>query len=315
MEMGTGNPLQCVYVAVAVSKENDVKNAGASDKIHFDGDHNKYGALVNESPHAIRLNEVTWPSVAHYLLGERFPEAVQAGLRLTCSVDQGFRLIEEGSFAERQKWDVIQDEYVYRGLAAKFTQHLDLEQLLSETGDLELVFANTTDAYYGVGSNGDGHNMLGRLLMRVRRNLGNLRMDYLWGKGTAHLLASIEARVQEDPTDGYDITLLADAYFSLGHFEWAVSAARQALSITDDYEEWDLRILALSLSSLVRDREAIEPLKKLVGLCPEKSVYLKMLATAMRNSGKETPAKVYALRARLIDEQNQKPTDSEPGAN
>lgn len=59
-------------------------------------------------------------------------------------------------------------------LRAKFTQHLDLQQLLLSTGDARLVEAGTVDNLvnrtWGE-VNGRGKNMLGVMLMELRADL------------------------------------------------------------------------------------------------------------------------------------------------
>ena len=56
-------------------------------------------------------------------------------------------------------------------LRAKYTQHADLRALLLGTGNATLVEHRARDAYWGDGPDGNGANMLGQLLMRVREEL------------------------------------------------------------------------------------------------------------------------------------------------
>lgn len=49
--------------------------------------------------------------------------------------------------------------------------HPELSELLVSTGDLEIVENAPHDFFWGVGRTGQGQNHLGRLLMRVRRDL------------------------------------------------------------------------------------------------------------------------------------------------
>ncbi|MFT5526374.1 MAG: ribA/ribD-fused uncharacterized protein, partial [Pirellulaceae bacterium] len=48
---------------------------------------------------------------------------------------------------------------------AKFTQHLDLQLILLDTNDALIVEDAANDAFWGVGGDGRGQNMLGRLLV------------------------------------------------------------------------------------------------------------------------------------------------------
>jgi ribA/ribD-fused uncharacterized protein len=58
-----------------------------------------------------------------------------------------------------------------KALFLKFTQYEDLKQLLLGTGNAHLVEDSPIDAFWGVGSNGQGENQLGLALMRIREAL------------------------------------------------------------------------------------------------------------------------------------------------
>ena len=64
----------------------------------------------------------------------------------------------------------------------KFTRHKDLQEKLLETGDAELIEGNTWgDTFFGV-CRGTGENHLGKILMKVRKELKEE------GKQARHLL-------------------------------------------------------------------------------------------------------------------------------
>jgi ribA/ribD-fused uncharacterized protein len=58
-----------------------------------------------------------------------------------------------------------------RAVATKFRTHADIRDLLLSTADEEIVEDTSTDHYWGRGRTGTGKNMLGRILMRTRRQL------------------------------------------------------------------------------------------------------------------------------------------------
>ena len=71
----------------------------------------------------------------------------------------------------RRDWESVKDNAMYEIVKAKFTQNETLKERLLATGDSELVEGNDwNDKYWGV-CNGYGKNMLGKILMRVRREL------------------------------------------------------------------------------------------------------------------------------------------------
>ena len=53
-------------------------------------------------------------------------------------------------------------------LELKFTQHPRLGRMLLDTGSAQLVEDSPTDAFWGIGEDGQGRNELGLALMRLR---------------------------------------------------------------------------------------------------------------------------------------------------
>jgi hypothetical protein len=54
---------------------------------------------------------------------------------------------------------------------AKFTQHTEIREILLGTGDALLIEHTENDNYWGDGGDGQGKNMLGKILMQVREKL------------------------------------------------------------------------------------------------------------------------------------------------
>ena len=70
----------------------------------------------------------------------------------------------------RPDWDQVKRQVMKECVLAKFLQHPDLRKQLMATGDEELIEDTTTtnDTYWGCGTNGDGQNNLGKILMEIR---------------------------------------------------------------------------------------------------------------------------------------------------
>ena len=62
---------------------------------------------------------------------------------------------------------------MYCALKAKFTQHADLRELLLSTEERRIVedTAQSADYKWGCGADGTGRNLLGEILMRVRKDI------------------------------------------------------------------------------------------------------------------------------------------------
>lgn len=75
----------------------------------------------------------------------------------------------------RPDWELVKYDVMYEVCMAKFTQNPDLLSKLLATGDAELIEGNTWgDRVWGVDIHrGIGENHLGKILMRIRSELGD----------------------------------------------------------------------------------------------------------------------------------------------
>lgn len=72
----------------------------------------------------------------------------------------------------REHWDDIhKDRVMEECVRAKFLQHKNLRDQLMATGDEELIEDSPVDYFWGCGANGTGKNMLGKILMKIRKEL------------------------------------------------------------------------------------------------------------------------------------------------
>jgi hypothetical protein len=70
------------------------------------------------------------------------------------------------------KWDKLRQGVMYDLLKAKVSQHEDVKSALLETGVLAIVQKGPPeDVYWCVGWKSEGHNVLGKLWMKIRDNL------------------------------------------------------------------------------------------------------------------------------------------------
>jgi len=65
-------------------------------------------------------------------------------------------------------WDKKKIKVMAKCLKAKFKQHDKLKKKLLDTGDATIIENSPYDSFWGVGKNGKGLNMLGKLLMELR---------------------------------------------------------------------------------------------------------------------------------------------------
>ncbi len=71
----------------------------------------------------------------------------------------------------REDWEEVKDHIMYQVTVAKFSQNMLLKEKLLATGDKDLIEGNNwNDKYWGV-CDGEGKNMLGRILVLTRNYL------------------------------------------------------------------------------------------------------------------------------------------------
>ena len=96
---------------------------------------------------------------------------IQESIRHAASAHDAFKIAERNREYRRPTWD---DEkvFVMRAIIrAKAEQHEYVRRKLLETGDRLLVEGSWRDDFWGIGPNGDGQNMLGKLWMDLRAEI------------------------------------------------------------------------------------------------------------------------------------------------
>lgn len=143
-----------------------------SDTINFYRVGDEFGEFSNFAPFPIIIDEETWPTSEHYFQAQKFEDAGhREKICTTNSAMQAARLGRDRSQKLRSDWEAVKDDIMRKAVRAKFAQHVDLRELLLSTGDARLVEHTENDSYWGDGGDGSGRNMLGQILMEVRREL------------------------------------------------------------------------------------------------------------------------------------------------
>ena len=124
---------------------------------------------------------ITWPTTEHYFQAMKFlpGEICKLNSLFTCreyirrakTPGEAAQIGRSRDLPLRKDWEEVKDQYMYKALWYKFTQHQDLRELLCETNDAELIEHTYKDSYWGDGGDGTGKNMLGVLLMKIRKNI------------------------------------------------------------------------------------------------------------------------------------------------
>ena len=131
-----------------------------------------YGAFSNFAAYPITINGKVWPTTEHYFQAQKFPGTDhEEAIRICNSPMIAARMGRDRSKPLRAAWETVKLDIMREAWMAKFTEHLDLQQMLLETGSAEIIEHTTNDSYWGDGGDGSGKNMLGKLLMETRAKL------------------------------------------------------------------------------------------------------------------------------------------------
>jgi len=140
--------------------------------IYFYSSKTAYAEFSNFSPDGFKLKGKYWPTVEHYFQAQKFPNnPLEERIRTASRPTEAKKLGRTRSVRLRPDWEKVKDNIMREAVMAKFSTHDDLKKLLLETGDEELVENAPMDSYWGCGKNGNGKNMLGKILMETRKNL------------------------------------------------------------------------------------------------------------------------------------------------
>lgn len=254
--------------------------------------------LRNEAPYAIRIENVTWPTALHYLLAGKHALSIDQ-VRQHPTAPELLAWIRDNDLPARYKWPVYRDERLLAALRAKFNQHLDLESILTRTGNAILVYVDPDDLYFGVDERGAGENWLGRMLMRVRREIGRpliegyFRSDEPPRRGPSPV-------VQSHPADVGRLVELAETYVNCAEWSLGLQAAKRAIETDADCEEGH-RIVAWILILNGMYAEAVPAVRECLRLSPYQPQYYWWMSMVHERLGKTVPAMLFASRARKLE--------------
>lgn len=173
----------------------------------FDPREPETGWLSNFYRARFRLDSAIWPTVEHYFQAQKFAGRSWATAIRFAPSPRLAKLMgrspDHGGC--RTDWDEVKQGIMLRALVAKFIQNPELTKQLIKT-NVRLVEASPDDAYWGEGSDGQGKNTLGRLLMALRATLPEADHQNMLAQGD---LQSLQQRCEQAAwalacDDGFD---------------------------------------------------------------------------------------------------------------
>ncbi|CAA6806844.1 MAG: Unknown protein [uncultured Sulfurovum sp.] len=142
------------------------------DKVVFYQKYDSYGGFSNFSDYPFHLQDKYWRTSEHYYQAHKFRRNSDIFNRI-----QGAKTATESKeiayscTTYYDDWENRKILFMHNALISKFRQNEILKEELLSTGKSYIVENAVDDDYWGCGSDGKGHNILGRLLMYVRDEL------------------------------------------------------------------------------------------------------------------------------------------------
>jgi N-glycosidase YbiA len=114
------------------------------------------GKLYPTSEHAYQAAKCTDPQGREAIRNARSP------LRAKVLANETYKAAKDPDWGSKK---IVVVEEILR---AKLAQHPEAQEALRESGHEDIVEDSPTDYFWGVGADGTGQNMLGKLWMKIR---------------------------------------------------------------------------------------------------------------------------------------------------
>ena len=193
---GTNTPL----FAVSKGSKHENVHGGIDKTIYFYHREDPYYEFTNFWVSPMQIDGEMYKTAEHYFQSQKFSHNpfTSDEVRNASGPGDAFKLARKYSNAIRSDWHKgAKEDVMLKVLRKKFTQNEQLKYLLLSTCDKKLVEDSPDDDYWGIGKDGDGDNVLGELLMQVRkeirRDIDMQQSAYASASASAYASASASA--------------------------------------------------------------------------------------------------------------------------
>lgn len=148
------------------------QSGNTGNVIKFYNSNAPYYEFTNFYMASFTVNGITYPSSEHYFQAHKFTPRSREFYHVLsqASPRAAFDAARSMNHLKLPTWVSIKDDIMRQALYHKFTQNPHLAALLRNTGTAHLIEDSPIDPYWGIGT-GNGLNMLGKLLMELRKSI------------------------------------------------------------------------------------------------------------------------------------------------
>lgn len=120
------------------------------------------------------MDAYTWNSAEQFYQASKFTDELIILKIKNCSNPFLCAAIgQTRKFKIRDDWDEIKVSIMERAIRARFDQHPDLAEILKRSKGT-LYDISAADSFWGVGHDGQGSNVTGQILMKIRDELQSI---------------------------------------------------------------------------------------------------------------------------------------------
>lgn len=132
-----------------------------------------YYLFSNFSAHAVEYKGKLYPTSEHAYHAAKFDsEEIKEKIKNAKSPLEAKDLANNVYKTVRKAaWDEIKAEVMYQILKEKLNQHKEVQEILLRTSQEEIIENSPVDYYWGCGQDGTGSNQLGKIWMRLRKEV------------------------------------------------------------------------------------------------------------------------------------------------
>lgn len=145
----------------------------SEEKIHFYGTRAEHGYMSNFARYPVKVDGTLYKTSEHYFQAMKFEGTKwESKVRDAGGPMEAATLGRDRKLPLRKDWESVKDNIMRKVVEAKFRQHPEIAKQLLATGDATLIedTSSSGDDYWGK-VNGKGKNMLGIILMEIRKKL------------------------------------------------------------------------------------------------------------------------------------------------
>lgn len=143
-----------------------------NNTIRFFSSEDEYGCFSNFSDHPILIDGQLWKTSEHYYQSQKFNDKdLKLAILNTSTPKEAARLGRSHKDLFKKNWENIKYEVMKTTIREKVKQHDDIKQKLLSTGESLIIEVNNRESYWGIGADGNGMNMLGKIFMEIRQEL------------------------------------------------------------------------------------------------------------------------------------------------